>query len=57
MQPSYAAAAHSLFGHPSQEYLNEITTVSTKAIADTGATSKFIMEGAKVVNKHCASKP
>ena len=57
MQPSYAAAARSLFGHPSQEYLNAITVTSTQAIADTGATSIFIMEGAKVVNKHRASKP
>ncbi len=36
MQPSYAAAARSLFGHPSQEYLNAITVTSTQAIADTG---------------------
>jgi hypothetical protein len=57
MQPSYAAAARSLFGHPSQEYLNAITIASTQAIADTGATSIFIMDGAKVVNRHRASKP
>jgi hypothetical protein len=40
-----------------QEYLNAITIASTQAIADTGATSIFIMEGAKVVNKRCTSKP
>jgi hypothetical protein len=57
MQPSYAATAHSLFGHPLQEYLNPITIASTQATADTGATSIFIMEGAKVVNKHCTGKP
>ncbi len=57
MRPSYAAAARSLFGHPLQESLNAVTIVSTKATADTGATSIFIMEGANVVNKLCASKP
>jgi hypothetical protein len=55
--PAYAAAARSLFGHPLQEYLNAITIASTQAIADMGATSIFIMEGAKAINKCCASKP
>jgi hypothetical protein len=57
MQPSYAAAERSFFGHPSQEYSNAITIASTQAIADTGATSTFNMEGAEVINKCCASKP
>jgi hypothetical protein len=57
MQPSYAEAARSLFSHPLQEYLNAITIASIKAIDDTGATSIFIMEGTKVINKHCTSKP
>jgi hypothetical protein len=56
IEPAYAAAARSLFGHSLQEYLNVITITSTQAIADVGATSIFIMEGANAVNKHCASK-
>ncbi len=57
MRPSYAVAARSLFGHPLQECLSAITIASTKAIADMGATSIFIMEGTKVINKRHASKP
>ena len=46
-----------LLGNPSQECLNALTIASTHAIADTGATSIFIMENADVVNKKIADRP
>jgi hypothetical protein len=49
--------ACSLFGHPSSEYLNAIMIASTYAIADTGATSIFIMDGVDVVTKRVTNKP
>jgi hypothetical protein len=42
---SMAATARSIFGQPSQEYLNAITIATLHAIADTGMTSIFIMDG------------
>jgi hypothetical protein len=52
-----AAAARKLFGCPTQQYLNALTIAKTHAIADTGATSIFIMEGVDVVNKRIATTP
>ena len=52
-----AAAAHHLFGMPTQESLNAITIDTQQAIADTGATSIFIMDGVDVDNKRVASNP
>ena len=51
------AAAHHLFGMPSHEVLNAITIDVQHAIADTGATSIFIMDGVDVENKRIATNP
>ena len=52
-----AMAARMLFGSPMPQYLNAITIATNQAIADTGATSIFIMEGADVDNKRIATDP
>jgi hypothetical protein len=52
-----AMAARMLFGSPMPQYLNAITIATNQAIANTGATSIFIMEGADVDNKHIATDP
>jgi hypothetical protein len=52
----WATAACALFGPTSQKALNPITIATTHAIADTGATSIFIMDGIDVINKQMASK-
>jgi hypothetical protein len=49
--------ARALFGASMPQYLNAITIATNQAIADTGATSIFIMEGADVANKRIAVKP
>jgi hypothetical protein len=56
---SFTTAARALWGTPTQEYSNAITTATFQAIADTGATSIFIMDGIgiEVVNKCLAHKP
>ena len=48
--PSLAATARQLFGSPSQQYLNAIAIKMNQAIADTGATSIFIMEPPPINN-------
>jgi hypothetical protein len=52
-----AMAARALFGNPMPRYLNAITIAANQVIADTGATSIFIMAGADVNKKHLAVKP
>jgi hypothetical protein len=47
---SLAETASRMFGKPVPQYLNALTIATSKAIADTGATSIFIMEGADVKN-------
>ena len=54
---SFAAAAQHMFGNPTHEVLNAITIDASHAIADTGATSIFIMDGVNVDNKRIATKP
>jgi hypothetical protein len=54
---SFIAAARLLWGKPSHEYLNPNTIATTQVIADTGATSIFIMDGVNVVNKCSTKKP
>jgi hypothetical protein len=54
---SLAAAACSVFGKQTSKYLNAISIATTHAIADTGATSIFIMDGVDVVNKRPATSP
>jgi hypothetical protein len=52
-----AKTARAVFGAPMPQYLNAIMIATNQAIADTGATSIFIMEGADVANKCIAVKP
>jgi hypothetical protein len=52
-----AATTQTIFGHPSQEYLNAITIATNQAIADIGVTSIFIMDGINVIDKWFARKP
>jgi hypothetical protein len=54
---SHCIIAQALFEHASHEELNALTIAANKVIADTGATSIFIMEGVDVVNKRSATKP
>jgi hypothetical protein len=57
-QPSsLAESARKMFGPPMPQYLNALTIAALQAIADTGATSIFVMEGADVENKCPATKP
>jgi len=56
-QSLIAATARRIFGTPAQHYLNAITIYTSHAIADTGATNVFIMEGAPVTNKQKTRKP
>ena len=42
---------------PTSEHLNAISIATTHAIADTGATSIFIMDGVDVINKRPAHNP
>jgi hypothetical protein len=48
---AWAIAAHALFDHTSYEALNTITIMTLHAIADTGATSIFVMDGINDANK------
>ena len=57
MPNSIAAAARHTLGEPTFTSLNAITIDMSHAIADTGATSIFIMEGTPVNNKRVATKP
>ena len=56
-QPLMAATAQTIFGTPMPQYLNALTIAANKAIADTGATSIFIMDNADVYNKCIVTKP
>ena len=56
-QSLIVATARSIFGTPMQQCLNAININISHAIADTGATNVFIMEGAPVNNKQKTSKP
>ncbi len=52
-----AATARQLFGMPNLQYLNAIAIAALQAIADTGATSIFIMEGTPFKNLLPAIRP
>ena len=54
---STAAAARHLWGNPLPQYLNAIAITTNHAIANTGATSIFIMDGVDVDNKRIATRP
>ncbi len=51
-----AATACKLFGNPIPKYLNAIIIATNQAIADTGATSIFIMDGVEVENRRITKK-
>ena len=55
-QPLTAATARATFGNPMPQYLNMLTIAANKAIADTGATTIFIMDNTEVDNKGIATK-
>jgi hypothetical protein len=57
MAPLLAATARAIFGNPMPQYLNAITIAGNQAIADTGTTLIFIMEGADMANKCLATAP
>ena len=52
-----AHTARTLFGQATSEHLNALTIATSHAIADTGATSIFVMEGVDVENKQVAVQP
>jgi len=52
-----AATARQLFGAPNPQYLNAIAITASQAIADTGATSIFIIEGTPCKNICPAIRP
>ncbi len=54
---SLAEMARRMFGNPMPQYLNTLTIAASQAIADTGATSIFVMERVDVKNKRPATKP
>jgi hypothetical protein len=57
MAPLLAATARAIFGNSMPQYRNAITIAANQAIADTGATSIFIMKGPDVANKCVATAP
>ncbi len=57
VRPLIAMATHTLFGSPMPQYLNALTIATNQAIANTGATSIFIMEGVDADNKRPATVP
>jgi hypothetical protein len=52
-----ASTAQELFGAPNPQYLNAITITTSQAIADTGATPIFIMEGTPCDNLQPTIRP
>jgi hypothetical protein len=54
---SLAKSARKMFGPPMPQYLNALTIAALQAVADTGATSIFVMEGVDIENKRPATKP
>ncbi len=52
-----AATARQLFGAPNPQYLNAIAIAALQAIADTGGTAIFIMEGTPCKNLRPAIRP
>ena len=55
--PLIVETAHATFGNPMPQYLKSLTIAANRAIADTGATTIFIMDNTEVDNKHVATKP
>ncbi len=55
--PLIVATARQMFGAPTPQYLNALTIATNQAIADTGATSIFTMDGLDIFKKRVARKP
>ncbi len=53
---SLADTARRMFGNPMPQYLNALMIAASQAIADTGASSIFVMERVDVKNKRPATK-
>jgi hypothetical protein len=49
--------ANPLYGSPRQNCINAITIAPNHAMADTGATFIFVMDGVDVANRRVATKP
>ena len=56
-RPSIVATACATFSNPMLQYLNVLTIAANRAIADTYATTIFIMDNTEVDNKRVATKP
>jgi hypothetical protein len=54
---SLTEMARRMFGNPMPQYLNALTIAASQAIADTEATSIFVLAGVDVKNKRPATKP
>ncbi len=52
-----AAVASTMYDIPKLQYINAIIIAPNHAMADTGATSIFVMDGVDVANKRLATKP
>ncbi len=52
-----AAVASTMYGIPKPQYISAITIAPNHAVADTGATSIFVMDGVDVANRRIATKP
>jgi hypothetical protein len=55
--PTLVAAASTMYGTPKLQYINAITIAPNHVVADTGATSIFVMDRVDVANKRVATKP
>ncbi len=52
-----AKTACKLLGNPMPQYLNATTIATNQAIADTGATSVFILDRVEMENRRITKKP
>jgi hypothetical protein len=55
--PPPVDVANTIHGTQRPSHINAITIAPTHAVADTGATSIFVMDGVDVVNRCMATKP
>ncbi len=55
--PPPVDVAKTIYGTQQSSHINVITIAPTRAVADTGATSIFVMDGIDVVIRRMATKP
>ncbi len=55
--PPPVDVANTIYGTQQPSHINAITIAPTQAVADTGATSIFVMDGIDVINRRVATKP